>query len=107
MILDRSPPDWDGYGAVPVDRRACEIAREIIRLLPETETPPDIGADPDGEVGFEWIIETRWRFSFSISGEGRLSYAGLFGRSKAHGVDFFHGENPCCGPSGKEAIRKG
>ena len=43
--------------------------------------------DPDGEIEFEWFRGPRWLFTVSVGRTGALSYAGLFGRNKTHGVE--------------------
>lgn len=44
---------------------------------------------PDGEIEFEWYRGPRWLLTVSVGKTGALSYAGLFGRNKVHGVEQF------------------
>lgn len=67
--------DWDGYGAAPVDPGAVEVAEKAIRALPKGVSPPDVSADPDGEVSLTWFGADRSSISVSINADGRLSYA--------------------------------
>lgn len=87
-------PNWDGYGAKPVDPLAYREAERFLAALPTTTPVPDVSVDPDGEVSISWNTEPDWVFSVSIGATGRLSYAGLFGTSKAHGTEWFITEIP-------------
>src|SRR4051812_42803783 len=51
---EASEPDWDGYGAAPVSDQTYERARVFLACLPVNVPTPDIAADPDGEISFEW-----------------------------------------------------
>lgn len=86
--------NWDGYGAKPVDPLAYRQAERFLAALPTTTPVPDVSVDPDGEVSISWNVEPGWIFSVSIGASGRLSYAGLFGTSKAYGTDWFITEIP-------------
>ena len=55
---------------------------------------PDISADPDGDISLEWRKEHRFTFVVSINGQGLISYAGLFGKNKIHGTEYFGQEMP-------------
>jgi len=81
--------DWDGYGAERVQKASVAQALDFLKLLPTTVPLPEISVDPDGEISLTWQREPRLVFSVSISKDGVLSYAGLFGRSKTHGVEDF------------------
>ena len=87
-------PDWDGYGARPIDARAYVQAERFFSTLPTTTPVPDVSIDPDGEVSISWNLAPDWVFSVSIGPTGRLSYAGLYGTSKAHGTEWFLNEIP-------------
>jgi len=89
-----SVPDWDGYGAAPVTPKTRAAAEDFLRALPTTWPPPEMAADPEGEISFEWARDPHWVFTVSVSGEGRLSYAGLFGVNRVHGTESFGGQLP-------------
>jgi hypothetical protein len=98
VLLDRvyaeaSVPNWDGYGATPVSRLAYERAKSLIRLLPG-DAPPDLGADPEGDVLLEWRRGPGAVLTISIGAGEQLAYAGLFGQNKVHGSEFFNDEIP-------------
>jgi hypothetical protein len=70
---------------------APQTAAQAIRfavLLPKSEAIPEISADPDGEISFDWASKSGRMFSVSIDAGGRLAYAGRFGEnSKTHGIE--------------------
>ena len=87
-----STPNWDGEGAFPVDEATRETARVFLGALPGGVPQPEISADKDGEINFEWYLQPRQAFSVSLGKSGVLSFAGLFGRNTIHGKEEFHGE---------------
>ncbi len=82
-------PGWDGYGARPVDPFSYIHALSFVSALPTTVPLPEVAVDPDGEIEFEWYRWPRWLLTVSVGRTGSLSYAGLFGRNKVHGVEQF------------------
>ena len=86
--------NWDGYGAQPVKADVLREARRFARALPPDFPLPNVGADPDGEISFDWDFGPRRVFSVSISGAGRLSYAGLFDQDRIHGTESFRAAVP-------------
>jgi hypothetical protein len=87
-------PNWDGYGAKKIDPGAYRAAEKFLGTLPTTTPVPDVSVDPDGEVSISWNRDRDWVFSVSVGPNGRLSYAGLFGTSKAYGTEWFTNEIP-------------
>ena len=71
-----------------------EVAELFLKQLPSHIPPPEVEADLDGEINFEWYLEPRKVFSISLNAEGRLSYAGLFGPAKSHGTEMFQDSIP-------------
>ena len=94
VAKDAVVPNWDGYGARAIDPRAYQEAERFLTALPTTTPVPEISVDPDGEVAISWNLDPTWVFSVSIGRAGRLSYAGLFGTSKAYGTEWFLNEIP-------------
>ena len=86
-VDEASLPNWDGYGATPVTREAFEAAIAFSQALPTTWPSPEIAADPDGEITFEWSRGPQMVFAVSFGGGDLVSYAGLFGRSKTRGTE--------------------
>ena len=85
-------PNWDGYGAKPVDLETYHESLRFIGYLPKDIPCPELAPEPDGEVSFEWYKNNQRLFSVSIGRNGELSYAGLYGINKAHGAEFLGDE---------------
>jgi hypothetical protein len=97
-------PGWDGYNAAPISELACNEAVKFLRRLPSTIPMPEVVAEPDGDIAFEWYMKRRLLFVVSFSGVGVISYAGMFGKgSKVHGSEYFLESIP---PSIIENIRR-
>jgi hypothetical protein len=79
--------NWDGEGSARVEPSTYVYASQFIRLLPSTAPLPDITADTDGEILFEWDQGRRRIFSVSVGRDGTLTFAGLFGHAKIHGTE--------------------
>jgi hypothetical protein len=80
---------WDGYGANPMSAEAYLCARRFLESLPTTMPPPEIGADPDGDVALDWSFGPRKTMSVSIGHNGRCSFAWMLGQSSFRGTDWF------------------
>ena len=90
-----SEANWDGYGAMPISRETYSEARKLLRMMPSSSPMPDISAEPDGEITFEWYKEKYSVFVISVGGNNLITYAGLFGKSnKIHGTEYFADELP-------------
>ncbi len=86
-----SQPDWDGYGASPLDERAALAAVDFIRALPEGVPLPDLAPEPDGSISLDWIQSRNRLFSLSVAPGNRLVYAWLDGADRGHAVARFDG----------------
>jgi len=72
-------PNWDGDGAVAVPFAAVSDAKAILLTLPSHYSVPEIFAEATGSIAFEWYRRPGVRFVLTMSGNGSLEYAGLFG----------------------------
>ncbi len=86
--------DWDGYNAFAVQEKTVIKTYWFIEALPLGFPLPSVGAEPDGHLTLEWYSSPRWILSVSISPEGMLYYAALFGTRSERGSDYFWGEIP-------------
>lgn len=84
-----SEANWDGYSASPITLKTLKEALKIIRLLPSSFPLPEIVAEPDGSIGFEWHKGQKLIFVISVEGKYRINYAGIFGSNKIHGSEYF------------------
>jgi hypothetical protein len=87
-------PNWDGSGAEPVSDATHSLAHSFLAALPLGSPMPTVGAEPDGQITFEWHSAAHRTLSVSIDPEGRAHYSALLGASKVHGEEPFFGEIP-------------
>lgn len=70
------------------DRVTAAAALNFALQLPRWLPSPEISADPDGEISFDWFGSSGKMYSVSIDQSGRLSYAGWFREdSRTHGTE--------------------
>lgn len=86
---EASEDNWDGYGARKAQAASFKNGKAFLLALPTTLPLPEVSVDPDGEMSFSWQKGPRLVLSISISKDGVLNYAGLFGRNKTHGTEHF------------------
>jgi hypothetical protein len=86
--------NWDGYGAESVLFETYEKAKRFAQALPFGIPVPEVSAEPDGEITFEWFATPARVFSVSVGPNNELNYAGLFGASRTYGTEVFHDEIP-------------
>lgn len=85
---------WDGADAAGIEQVTYQNARRFIEALPLGYPLPSAGAEPDGHLTLEWYLEPKWTLSVSISPEGTVHYAALFGNEDPRGSCQFFGEIP-------------
>lgn len=85
LMLDCGQAGWDGYGAEPVTLDAIHAAERFIRCLPAGVPPPEVSADRDGCVTFEWKKSARRTLLVSVRPGYAVDYAALIGTEKAYG----------------------
>lgn len=64
-------------------------AIRFIKSLPHNIPDPEIEVDEDSEVSLDWFQGPRRCFSVSISRDGELAFAGLFGHNPIHDKEYF------------------
>ncbi len=83
--------NWDGQDAFPVKEKTLNNTRSFMDALPLGHSLPSVGVEPDGHLTLEWHRHSLWTISISISPEGILYYAALFGDSDVRGSEPFFG----------------
>jgi len=74
--------------SIPVDLDTISAAMQFAYSLPRFGPMPEVSADPDGEVSFDWFGPSGEMFSVSVNKNKRLAYAGWFGEtSRIHGIE--------------------
>ena len=87
-------PNWDGYGAQPVQEAAYYLTHQFLAALPPSTPAPSIGAEPDGHLTVEWYRSPERSLSVSISPDGDLHYAALLERKRICGTESFGARMP-------------
>ncbi len=86
VCIECHRPNWDGYGALPVEQEAYRVSYCLIESLPLGFPRPSISAHPDGQLTLEWYRSPTQTLSISIDPAGFIHYAGLFGEEKHFGT---------------------
>jgi len=87
-----SEDDWDGYRAEAVSDTVLLCAEAFIRALPDGLAMPEISAEPDGQISFDWLPTKTKTFTLSVGSSDRLAYAWIDGSNRGHAVDLFEGD---------------
>ena len=77
LLKTAGKPNWDGEGADPVTEDAVKIAKEVIDELPGDSGVPEISADPEGNVEFDWHLDNGTMFTVCIGQTGIIVISGL------------------------------
>ncbi len=83
-----SSAGWDGANAKPISVETLQNAKAFLKSFPLGMEPPDVGAEPDGDITLEWYKSSDRVISISINPGGWLYFAAIIGAKKRHGVDF-------------------
>lgn len=89
-----SVDNWDGHGARKIEPRVSQLACRFLNTLPSAVPAPDVGVDPDGDISFDWSVARDRQLTVSLSPDGTLSYAGIFGAAARHGKEEFEDAVP-------------
>lgn len=80
--------NWDGVGSAAAEVSTYAHANRFLESLPSTLPIPDVSVDRDGEICFDWDNGPRQVFTVCVGRDGTLTYAGLFGFNRIHGVEY-------------------
>ena len=80
-------PGWNGNGAKAISHDVLRNARFFLESFPFGMELPQIGAEPDGAITFEWYRAPNRTLSLSINPDGYVYYASLMEASRRHGLD--------------------
>lgn len=78
--------NWDGYNASSVSFDTFDCAREFIASIPDGIMLPDISAEADGCITFEWYKSNSKLLSISINHRGSLCFLALIGSERFKGL---------------------
>lgn len=88
---DCSNTDWDGFGALRIPNEAAVKVEQFLYALPNSIPAPEISPEPDGSLALMWHGGRHLAFTISFQEDQRVTYAGIDGTSKWHGVEVFNG----------------
>jgi hypothetical protein len=93
IAIDCSARDWNGYDAEPVSKLAIEKAKELIEVFPIGFPEPELAADNDGEIGFDFYFAKYYNLTFSTGTDNRIPFATCAGEGNSWcGVAEFNGK---------------
>ena len=78
LLETAGKPDWDGEGADPVTEDVIKAAEKVIDELPRDSGVPEISADPEGNVEFDWHLDNGTMLTVCIGQTGDIAIAGLY-----------------------------
>lgn len=81
--------NWDEYGAIAVSEAVVLRAEAFIRALPESVVAPEISAEPDGQISFDWLPSRTRTFTLSVNSGNRLAYAWIDGANRGNAAETF------------------
>lgn len=89
IAADCAQEDWDDYGAKAVSDTVIFRAEAFIRALPESISAPEISAEPDGQISFDWLPSRTRTFTLSVNAGNRLAYAWIDGANRGNAAEVF------------------
>ena len=75
-LMEANINGWKGENSVAVSLPVAYHSLHFLRLLPDDIPNPNIAAEPDGEIEFEWYKNPDRNFSVSVNKNGGLNYVG-------------------------------
>jgi len=74
VYREATAPGWAGPGSNAVHPLTVEMAQRFLHALPMSMPAPEVNADPDGEISFDWNLGRDRLLAVSIGLSGRLSF---------------------------------
>jgi hypothetical protein len=94
VVEECTVENWDGYGAVSLSPDAISAATRFAEVIPLGLSKPSVGAEPDGNMTFEWYVSPDKTLSVSIDRVANLHYSALLGTDQHYGTVSFVGVLP-------------
>ena len=85
-----SSEGWDGERAKTISKEILQNARTFLESFPSGVEQPQIAAEPDGAISFEWYRSPEKVISVSVNPRGEVYYAAMIGARREHGKDSVH-----------------
>lgn len=86
--------NWDGYGALPLKESTLKNGARFALSIPLGVEMPDIDADPEGAITFEWYRSPHKILYVSIDSEGKFYYAASEGTRSQKGSGYLKSSFP-------------
>lgn len=77
-----------------IDSITVTQALALLDALPLWVTAPEVALEPDGQIGFDWVLGRRRMLSLNVGRNGMLGYSSLLGMESSYGRTPFAGELP-------------
>jgi len=94
VLAETTREGWDGYGARPLNPLSYDFAIRFLNALPTNVPFPEVSADTDGEISFDWIFGERKALTVSVGPTGRCTFAWMLGQSTYRGTEWIEDEIP-------------
>lgn len=92
VAAERASDEVDSDEFASVSDDVIERATHFVRAIPDALALPEVAADPDGSISFDWIAGRARVFSVSVGNTNRVSFAWIDGTDRGHGVARFDGD---------------
>lgn len=93
ISYNRLGPDWDGYGANPMNEKSAEYACEFLNKLPPNILHPELVPEPTGDLTMVWRLND-YHLVVGIDSDRVIAWGGTTPESSAHGSAKFGEEIP-------------
>lgn len=87
LAVECSVEGWDGGTAKPITKAVFDQGFLFLQSLPLGIATPTVGADPDGDITFEWYHSASRVLTISVDPGGSMHYAAIIGLRKAYGTE--------------------
>lgn len=94
VYKDARADDWAGQGSLGITVKTFYNAFRFINALPLNVPIPEINAEPDGHVAFEWRHAPYRVISVSVGEKNELPYAALVAENRISGRAIFRDALP-------------
>lgn len=86
--------NWDGYGALQINKQAFLKTVCLLRTLPRNFSLPELSGTPDGDIALDWDNGPRRSVSAIISERPRVVFAAICGDEEWSGSSSAVGSFP-------------
>ena len=89
LLTSAGEQNWDGEGADPVTKNTVAYAMGLVKELPCGVGLPEIYADREGNIEFDWHLDNGTMFTISVGKTEDIAVSGLYnGEAKLTGMQW-------------------